>query len=113
MKDKIKKLKNFIPRELGYITVDAGIVWIGDPCYILHNEDGVPKSLGKNWDEFCDILGDDNLKVFKKGICTSTLYGDGAYSVIGFFENEEDTRPHGVFIDFGGIFADDEEEEEA
>lgn len=78
---------------VGHIGVDAGLCWIGDPCYILHSESGVPSALGKNWSEFCDILqfkeqdgvsrfgyneskNDDGL-----GVCVSTGYGDGYYPV--------------------------------
>lgn len=40
----------------GTIGVDAGICWVGDPCYILHQEDGPPKAIGKNWLDFCSKL---------------------------------------------------------
>lgn len=32
----------------GHFAVDAGIVWIGDPCYILHSKDQY-RSIGKTW----------------------------------------------------------------
>ncbi len=75
---------------LGHIGVDAGLIWIGDPCYILHKE-GKEKAelesvIGKNWIEFCDKLsgtvsfpyplGHEGL-----GICTGGFGGDGTYPV--------------------------------
>ena len=76
--------------EVGTIGVDAGMVWIGDPCYILHREKGLPSTLGKNWGEFCDSLGQDypTTKSFNYemgheglGICVSSGFGDGGYQV--------------------------------
>ena len=47
----------------GAVSVDAGLIMIGDPCYHLHHTvgadkvyDRLPRSLGKNWSEFCDKL---------------------------------------------------------
>jgi hypothetical protein len=76
--------------RIGEIGVDAGLCWIGDPCYILHREGDNPEAIGKNWTEFCDGLGDDypTHKQFHYdmghaglGVCVSTGYGDGCYPV--------------------------------
>jgi len=106
----MKKLQNLTSKIIGYIGVDAGIVWIGDPCYILHNEKGLPKSLGKTWSEFCDNLGENYTKSFEfdlghegLGVCSSTKHGDGVFKVIGFFE-EKSERPSCIMIDFDNIF---------
>lgn len=42
-------------KHVGHVSVDAGCVWIGDPCYILkdRNEDR-PTDLGKDWSDFSD-----------------------------------------------------------
>ena len=43
------------------IDVDAGCVWIGDPCYILQDTDSRPSDLGEDWgdisDRFLDRIG--------------------------------------------------------
>jgi hypothetical protein len=76
--------------EVGVVGVDAGLCWIGDPCYVLHREGDNPESLGKNWDEFCHNLGDRHptQKQFHYdmghaglGVCISTGWGDGTYPV--------------------------------
>lgn len=74
---------------IGHIAVDAGLCWIGDPCYILHKDENY-KSIGKDWGEFCRLLGENYPTAmsfnFDKGheglgICVSTGYGDGVYPV--------------------------------
>ena len=81
--------------EIGTIGVDAGLCWIGDPCYILHRESD-PESIGKNWGEFCAILGDTypTQKQFHYdmghpglGVCISTGWGDGSYPVEVKYKN--------------------------
>ena len=74
---------------IGHIGVDAGLCWIGDPCYILHGE--YPTSIGKSWEEFCDIVHDEKGPTMKQfnynigspglGVCVSTGLGDGFYPV--------------------------------
>jgi hypothetical protein len=76
--------------EAGVIGVDAGLCWIGDPCYVLHRENRKSASIGKDWDEFCAGLGRDVVvKQFDYdrghpglGMCVSTGYGDGVYPVM-------------------------------
>ena len=97
--------------QLGSIGVDAGLCWIGDPCYVLHKEKGEkPKAIGKNWGEFCDIINTPEGREAKSftydmgheglGVCLSTGYGDGCYPVYGF-KNKEG-RIMQVLIDFTG-----------
>lgn len=43
--------------QVSTVSVDAGCVWYGDPCYILKDPDEArPKDLGADWGEFCDLM---------------------------------------------------------
>ncbi len=80
LKEEYNKLPSIEPdvwHQVGVVGVDAGMVWVGDPCYILalpHNnpkdkkpgDDSfsslyepkeLPRSLGESWGDFCDQLG--------------------------------------------------------
>ena len=91
---------------IGHVGIDAGLCWIGDPCYILH-KDKPSASIGKDWDEFCNLLGDSypTKKSFPYdlgheglGVCVSTGYGDGFYPVYG---KKQDGRIMELYINFG------------
>lgn len=91
---------------IGHIGVDAGICWIGDPYYILHSDDGLPKTLGKDWEEFCDLIDERPGKSFNYdmgheglGVCVSTGYGDGFYPVYAKID-EKSGRVKSVTIEF-------------
>jgi len=103
-------------RFIGVIGVDAGLCWIGDPCYILHTAEP-PKAIGNSWEEFCDILHEDNRYPTCKQFCydlghaglgmvVSTGYGDGTYPV--YAEVNEDGRIARVCVEF---IAEDETDE--
>ena len=78
--------------KAGEIGIDAGICWIGDPCYIFH-KDKMPQDIGQDWTEFCDKLEEkerytNNYAQFNYdlghtglGVVVSTGYGDGCYPV--------------------------------
>lgn len=93
-------------KQIGVIGVDAGICWIGDPCYILHTEP--PKAIGKSWPEFCSLFHSDDYPTAKQfnydlghaglGVVVSTGYGDGCYPV--FAEFNEEGRVAKVWVDF-------------
>lgn len=85
-------------RIIGLIGVDAGLCWIGDPCYILH-KCPPPKAVGTDWDSFCDLLDEDGGFTTHKqfnydlghsglGVVVSTGNGDGAYPVFAEFTRE-------------------------
>lgn len=111
---------------VGYISVDAGLCWIGDPCYILH-QDKLPEALGENWNEFCDKLYDEGnngptMKSFEHykgneglGCVVSTGFGDGLYPVYAYVSDEGEwgKRIMGVYIDFNYEEMADEEDEDA
>jgi hypothetical protein len=100
--------------EIGFIGVDAGICWIGDPCYIHLDpeyKEEPPKEWGKTWDNFCNTLaekegGDYPTAVqfnYDKGhpglgVCVSTGYGDGYYPV--FIKRNKEGRISEVKVKF-------------
>ena len=111
------RVKVNIRKQIGEIGVDAGLCWIGDPCYILH-ANPKPKAIGKDWDAFCNILHEDDqyptCKQFTYdlghaglGVVVSTGYGDGVYPV--YAEFNDDGRVAKVWVDF--IDQDDETDE--
>jgi hypothetical protein len=95
---------------IGHVSVDAGMVWIGDPCYVLHTE--LPETLGRTWTEFCGNLNridTDGYQAFSHnkdidglGIVANTKHGDGYYPVYAVFEDESKT-PSAIMVDFNNI----------
>ena len=102
--------------------IDDGLCWIGDPCYILHQEN-LPSSLGKDWHGFCDTLGEEypTAKSYRYemgheglGVCVSTGCGDGVYPVYIHISDEAGwgKRNCQLLIDFmGNAFGDEENED--
>lgn len=99
----------------GHIGVDAGLCWIGDPCYVIH-ADPLPDTLGKDWLGFVDTLQEGHTSLDVKsfnyqlgheglGVCVSTGYGDGTYPV---YVRKEDGRIAEVRV----LFMQDEAEED-
>jgi len=79
--------------QIGVISVDAGLVMVGDPCYILHTQQ-TPKAVGKNWSEFCETLeGKKRLQLDHDAgytglaVVEGNFGGDGLYPV--FVEKDE------------------------
>lgn len=106
--------------EVGTIGVDAGLCWIGDPCYILHRKNdeesgGPPEALGSSWSEFCDKLfaaesggatqWNYDLGHPGLGVTVSTGYGDGSYPV--YVRRNSEGRIAEVRV----VFISDEEDE--
>jgi hypothetical protein len=99
-------------KKIGNFGVDAGICWIGDPCYILHT-DKPPKTIGKDWSEFCELTLEEDYPLYKSfnydmgheglGVCVSTGWGDGFYPVYARILNG---RIMQIFIDFDGEVED-------
>ena len=75
--------------KVGVVGVDAGLVWLGDPCYILHARK--PKAIGKDWGDLAKSLdlrlGNDAVQMnYDKGhpglgVIVTSGYGDGEYPV--------------------------------
>lgn len=71
----------------GTFGVDAGLCWIGDPCYcVTPDADNHP---AETWEKFCELLDKEDgidkhgYQSFnhKLGVCVRTGYGDGTYPV--------------------------------
>ena len=96
-----------------YVYVDAGCIWIGDPCYVMGDDASFRVN---NWiTDFCDKL--DNDKSINKplgegvGLCIDSGYGDGRYPV----EIERDShsgRVKSVTITFIEDHYDDDEDDD-
>jgi hypothetical protein len=113
--------------KVGEIGVDAGLCWIGDPCYIHKNEgEEVPKEWGKTWIEFLETLwsreekGKPTAVQFNYdlghpglGVCVSTGYGDGTYPVFAEISDEGKfgLRIKKIWVEF--FWEEDEEGEPA
>ena len=100
----------------GHIGVDAGLCWVGDPCYIIHNEDDISSVIGKNWSEFCGKVTDKEVTQFPYtqgqeglGLAISTGYGDGFYPV---YVRKEHGRVMEISVVFDEGSQEEEEEEE-
>lgn len=109
------KIATTISRQIGEVGVDAGLCWIGDPSYILHQE-SPPQAIGTSWEEFCDILHADRQYPTCKqlhydlghpglGVVVSTGYGDGVYPVFAEFNGEG--RIARVWVEFIGQYDDE------
>ena len=95
-------------KHIGDIGVDSGLCWIGDPCYVMHKKEGKGyPELGKNWQDFCELLHLEDGKRFHHksfgilGVATETGFGDGIYPVYAKIEKTDwGDRVTKVMIDF-------------
>jgi hypothetical protein len=89
-----KPKKKITWEEVGEIAVDAGLCWIGDPCYCVTPD--ASNHPAKTWSEFCDLIKNNRTNNVTKfnfskrdcpytidglGICVQSGYGDGRYPV--------------------------------
>ncbi len=83
---------------IGHIGVDAGLCWIGDPCYVLGDD---ASHRVTSWDDFCGKI--DHKKGYTEpigqhtGLAVATGYGDGCYPVHAEFH---DGRVARITVDF-------------
>ena len=81
------------------VFVDAGLIWIGDPCYIMGDD---ASSRVTDWMDFCDkIRGMEGVSTplgYGTGVAVTSGYGDGCYPVD--IEYNSDGRPSKVTITF-------------
>lgn len=77
-------------KQIGTIGVDAGIVYIVDPCYIKHHEI-IFKD--EKWSEFVKqyrASRENNSAQICSGIVCTPPNGDGEYPVYGHFDKNGD-----------------------
>ena len=71
--------------QIGFIGIDAGGCWIGDPCYLRPDSNGpdgpAEGSPAGPWVGFINWLGDADAKEHPLGCVVSTGHGDGCYPV--------------------------------
>jgi hypothetical protein len=69
--------------KVGEIGVDAGLCWVGDPCYCVTPD--CTSHPAKTWGEFCKKIKardcDRGFKQWDSGVSVSSGYGDGEYPV--------------------------------
>ena len=103
--------------KFGKISVDAGLCWVGDPCYCVTPD--ASSHPAKTWDEFCDSLFKNETEGAMVwnfpsghpglGVSVETGYGDGEYSV---YVIRRDGRVAGVFVDFMDLLGPSDEYED-
>lgn len=112
-------------RTIGSVGVDSGQLFISDPCYLKHTEqgngewnadlvdqeDGTKQYVSKNdptldgrqnfYTKVCEANrnGNGHAEV-ELGVAFGTTHGDGTYAVKGIFD--EDNVMVGIFIDLDG-----------
>lgn len=86
--------------EVGVCGVDTGMIWIGDPSYILHKDKKDLKDfqveVGKDWDGFCELANKtdgcvqfDFVKGFEGlGVLIKGFGGDGTFPVEVFLDKD-------------------------
>ena len=94
-----------IRHKIGTLSVDAGIIALGDPCYTLPDDASHRTEIAKDWGEFCSALyvnGDttQGVEPLGKGVMlvVQSGYGDGSYPV--YAEYTSDNHIARVIVDF-------------
>lgn len=70
-------------QKVGTVGVDAGMIWIGDPCYIVQNEGERERDIGVNWQEFCGRCEDRGIDGAMAAAQFNFDDGDGGHAGLG------------------------------
>lgn len=86
-------------KQIGSVSVDAGCIWVGDPCYVIGGDSSFSPAL---WADYCKILdeidhwdsGESYCEPLGDGIGmhVQTMYGDGSYPVYAEFDGNKVKR---------------------
>ncbi len=84
--------------HVGYVGVDSGMIWVGDPCYIMPDSSAI--NPGADWNEFCNKINDavPTQNWDEIGISIHQFGGDGSYPV--FIRRGKDGLVSDVRISF-------------
>ncbi len=85
--------------EAHEIGVDSGTIWVGDPCYIVGNQDD-----DDAWGDFCDPLDEAERKgresaMSRGGVHAHTTYGDYPSPTVYIRLDPETGRPAQIVVD--------------
>ncbi|KLU10629.1 DUF4241 domain-containing protein [Kocuria sp. SM24M-10] len=104
------------PEYIGDVGVDSGLMWLGDPCYVMG--DDAPTRVPK-WGEFVDRTFDPKYQIDeagvsqpvgeKLGMAVSSGYGDGLYPV--YITRNSEGRVATLTVDF--LAGDEDEQDES
>ena len=94
-------------KQVGEIDVDAGLCWIGDPCYcVTPDADNHP---AQTWSKFCDRLRSEQQNGALQwnfpgghaglGVTVSTGAGDGTYPVLVRYDGDHVAEVRVVFLE--------------
>lgn len=96
-----------------FVGVDAGLIWIGDPCYVMGDD---ATNRVRDWvQDFCEKLPSDCSTVTQPlgdgvGVAVPSGFGDGTYKVTVTYSNE---GPWGKRVKSALIeFLDEEEDDD-
>ena len=70
-------------QKVGQAGVDSGLIWIGDPCYVVSKD---ASHVFPSWKKFCNMLDKGDNSQVKQwdtnlGVSVQSGVGDGLYDV--------------------------------
>ena len=81
--------------KIGAITVDAGIIMIGDPSY--HLDASRPYAMGRDWRDFCKRLGNaDHVELEHDNESDGLAVVVGGFGGDGYYPVEIRRDEHGL-----------------
>jgi hypothetical protein len=94
---KRRKKSRFV--QVGALPVDAGMMMLSDPCYVLPDPAEPDRRDPKIYERLCEEIGDKPYVLFNdSALVAKTGYGDGIYPV--FAELDENDRVMAITISF-------------